>query len=119
MQREIPIISEVVAPKLVDAHLLSVCKNRLDAIRLCVQMSGLSNSYICERLHIDAGHFSRIMQGHANFPDTKSHSLMQLCGNAAPMQWEAQHFGFKLSVDARAQRKAELIAELAALEQAA
>lgn len=83
-------------PAMVPDELLRTCKTRLDAIRLCVQLSNLSNEYICEQLGIDKGHWTRMMQGRANFPDAKSVDLMQLCGNYAPMQFEAWKFGFEL-----------------------
>lgn len=119
MQKEMPFLSEVRQPVMVADALLSTCKHRLDAIRLCVQLSSLSNEVIAENLGIDKGHFSRIMQGKAHFPDSKSIDLMMLCGNYAPMQYEAMMLGFNLFRDPKEQRKAELRAELNALENAA
>ena len=119
MQREMPFLGEAKKSQLVADSLIHQCRNRLDAIRLCVQLSSLSNEYIAEQLGIDKGHFSRIMQGKAWFPDTKSIDLMTLCGNFAPMQYEAWATGFELFKDTKAQRKAELLEELAKLEAAA
>ena len=118
MQREIPMMSATRRPKEVDAQLLSMCRHRLDAIRLCIQLSGLSHEILVEELSLDKGHLCRILQGKAYFPDTRTIRLMELCGNIAPMQWEAQAMGYQLSADSKAQRKAELMAELAALEAA-
>lgn len=95
-QREMPWMSASKVPAMVPVELLEKCKSRLDAIRLCVQLSNLANDTICEQLGIDKGHWSRMMQGRANFPDSKSVHLMQLCGNFAPMQFEAWKFGFQL-----------------------
>lgn len=106
-------------PQMVSVELISKCRNRLDAIRLCVQLSGFSNEHLADSLNIDPGHWSRIMQGRANFPDAKSVELMTLCGNVAPMQYESFALGFHLSVDSVEARKAELRAELAELEKAA
>ena len=119
MQKEMPFLNQVNLPVMVQEPLLNSCKNRLDAIRLCVQLSSLSNEVISENLGIDKGHFSRIMQGKAHFPDSKSIELMYLCGNYAPMQFEALRCGFQLYKDPKEQRKAELLAELNALEVAA
>lgn len=119
MQREMTFLSEASKPVMVEPALLQHCKNRLDAIRLCVQLSNLSNEVIAEQLGIDKGHFSRIMQGKAHFPDAKSIDLMMLCGNYAPMQFEAMKFGFILQLDTKEARKAKLIAELEALGVAA
>ena len=118
MQREMPFLNQARQPVMVQEALLSNCKHRLDAIRLCVQLSSLSNEVISESLGIDKGHFSRIMQGKAHFPDSKSIELMYLCGNYAPMQFEAIKCGFQLFKDPREQRKAELLAELKELEAA-
>lgn len=119
MQREMPFISSTKQPVMVDTALLAHCKHRLDAIRLCVQLSNFSNEVIAEQLTIDKGHFSRIMQGKAHFPDAKSIDLMMLCGNYAPMQFEAMKCGFLLQEDTKQTRKAQLLAELQALEVAA
>src|SRR5690554_2026577 len=107
VQREMPWMSAARVPAMVPDDLLRVCKTRLDAIRLCVQLSNLSNEYICEQLGIDKGHWTRMMQGRANFPDTKSVELMQLCGNYAPMQFEAMKFGFELKRNDLARELAE------------
>lgn len=119
MQREIPIVSAARRPVEVDRSLVSACRHRLDAIRLCIQLSGLSNEIVASELGLDKGHLSRIMQGKAYFPDTRTVRLMELCGNIAPMQWEAHAMGYQLSADSKAQRKAELLAELAQIESAA
>lgn len=111
--------TEMPKPALAPLELVEVCKDRLDAIRLCVQLSRLSNEVICERLGIDPGHFTRMMQGRAWFPDSKSVLLMQVCGNYAPMQYEAMACGFELYESAKEKRKAELLAELERLEAAA
>jgi transcriptional regulator with XRE-family HTH domain len=119
MQREMPFLGECKRGQMVNSALIQQCRHRLDAIRLCVQLSGLSNEYIADYLGIDKGHFSRIMQGKAWFPDTKSIDLITLCGNYAPLQYEAWATGFELFKDAKAQRLQELKAEIAALEAAA
>jgi hypothetical protein len=116
MQREMPFVGNSKTPQLVADSLIIKCRHRLDAIRLCIQLSDYSNETIAEHLGIDKGHFSRIMQGKAWFPDTKSVQLMNLCGNYAPLQYEAQATGFKLFKDTVAQRKEELLLELAALD---
>lgn len=116
MQREMPWLSAAHVPAMVPVDLLRRCKSRLDAIRLCVQLSNLSHESLCERLGIDKGHWSRIMQGRANFPDAKSIDLMYLCGNYAPMQFEAWKCGFELHKSEREKRIAELETELMALK---
>lgn len=98
-------------------ELIEACRHRLDAIRLAVQLSGMSNEYLCSELGIDRGHWSRIMQGHAYFPDTKSIALMELCGSYAPLQYELWALGLPWPAD---ETREEMIArkrrELRALE---
>lgn len=100
------------SPELAPQDLVRLCKHRLDAIRLCIQLSGLSHETIAKELSIDKGHWSRMMQGRANFPDQKSVELMQLCGNYAPMQYEAWRTGFDLVPQQSKARIRELEDEL-------
>jgi hypothetical protein len=116
MQTEMPFIGSTKTPQLVADSLIMKCRHRLDAIRLCIQLSDHTHEWLAESMGIDKGHFSRIMQGKAWFPDTKSIQLMSLCGNYAPLQYEAYEMGFKLFKDAVAQRKEELLRELAELD---
>lgn len=117
-QRQIPILGEVKKPVMAPAELVAKCRHRLDAIRLCVQLSHLSNETLCARLGLDKGHFTRMMQGRAHFPDAKSVELMTVCGNYAPMQYEAMATGFQLFQDTTAAREAELERELDAIRRA-
>jgi hypothetical protein len=119
MQREMPFLSASPAPVAAPAELVAACRHRLDAIRLCIQLSRLPMNRVADELGIDAGHMTRIMQGRAHFPDAKSCDLMRLCGNIAPMQYEAHAMGYELAHDEKAERVRQLRAELAALEAAA
>ncbi len=89
-------VGEARRPELADWSLIKKCSSRLDAIRLCIQLSALSNEAVGDLLGIDKGNFSRMMNGRANFPDAKSVKLMELCGNYAPLQYEAWACGFEL-----------------------
>jgi hypothetical protein len=115
--REIPIMSASRVPALVPMELISKCRNRLDAIRLCVQLSGYSNETLSERLGIDKSHWTRMMQGRASFPDTKSVDLMYLCGNCAPTQYEAWALSLSLKRENIEEEIARREAELARLKQ--
>jgi len=119
MQREMPFLSPAGCPKSAPTELVEACRHRLDAIRLCVQLSRLPMQRVADELGIDPGHMTRIMQGRAQFPDAKSCDLMRLCGNIAPMQYEAHAMGYELTQDEKAERVRQLKAELAALEAAA
>jgi transcriptional regulator with XRE-family HTH domain len=117
IQREIPMMAHVRRPTMAPEALVKACSNRLDAIILCIQLSRLSQGEVAKRLGLDKGHLTRILQGLAYFPDQKSVELMSVCGNYAPMQYEAMATGFELYEDVRAKKKAELKAALAELEQ--
>jgi hypothetical protein len=119
MQRELPILSEMPRPARADDNLVVRAGDLLAAVQMCVQLSGLSNETICERLAIDPGHWTRMMQGRASLQLKKLPALMRICGNLAPLQWLAQEMGFDLYEDAKAKRKAELLAELDRLERVA
>ena len=109
-------LAEMPKPRKVEAHYLSTCNDLLDAIHLCVHLSRLPHYSIAERLGIDRGHWTRMMQGQAHFPTRKLNHLMQICGNYAPMQFMAKETGFELFEDAKTKRKEELRMELAQLE---
>lgn len=115
-QRRLPIVAEMPKPKLVDSSLLRTCDSLLDAIHLCIHLSRLPHYAVAERLGIDKGHWTRMMQAQAHFPTNKITSLMETCGNYAPMQWLAASTGFELFADAKTQRVAELRRELEKLE---
>jgi hypothetical protein len=95
-QREIPILSETRAPVELDWSLIAKCNDEQDALLLCVHMSRLSNEEIARRLGIDKSHWTRIMQGRGNLPARKRTPLMSICGNIAPIQFEAMRFGRQL-----------------------
>lgn len=111
-QREMRLMGVARSTKQAPMELIKTCRHRLDAIRLCVQLSSLSNEYVSGQLGIDKGHWTRIMQGKAHFPDAKSVDLMTLCGNYAPLQYEAWACGFDLQESSKEQRIRELEAEL-------
>ena len=102
----------------VDDVLVRQCQSLLDAIHLCIHLSKLPNYAIAEKLGIDRGHWTRMMQGQAHFPTNKMHQLMHLCGNLAPLQWLSQSVGVPLGLDAKQQRRAQLMRELELLDAA-
>jgi hypothetical protein len=89
VQRDIGGVSDVtVEPVAVDMALIKMCRNELDAVNLCIDMSHMSDEALCFRLGIDKGHWSRMRKGRAHFPTAKRLDLMQLAGNFAPLQYE-------------------------------
>jgi transcriptional regulator with XRE-family HTH domain len=86
-------MSEVRAPEELPWELIAKCNDEQDALLLCVHMSRLANEEIARRLGIDKSHWTRIMQGRGNLPARKRTPLMSICGNIAPIQYEAMRFG--------------------------
>ncbi|SOY65624.1 hypothetical protein CBM2586_B10219 [Cupriavidus phytorum] len=118
MQREIRVLGEARALKDAPAELVSMCRTGLDAIHLCIQLSGYGHYFIAEELGIDKGHMSRMMQGKAGFPTDKRIKLMELCGNRAPVQFEALGVGCELVELSKDAQIRALEKQLAALKAA-
>lgn len=117
MQREIAVLGEAHRLKDAPVELVKLCDDELDAIRLCIQLSRFTHDFIGKELSIDKGHFSRIMSGTAGFPTSKRLALMRLCGNRAPIQYEAMNVGCDL-VESKEARIKELEAQLEAVRAA-
>lgn len=92
-QREMPMLGEVKGLEPAPMELVERCKDELQAIQLCIQLSGLSYDAVCDQLGIDNGHWTRIIHGRAHFPTRKRTALMTLCGNYAPLQYELSALG--------------------------
>lgn len=97
MQRELPVMSVMRKPVAIADELIRACRNELDALNLCMNLSGLSDESIRDHLVIDKGHFSRLRKGRGNFPPNKRIALMELCGNRAPAQYEAMRLNCELT----------------------
>jgi hypothetical protein len=117
-QREIPILSVVKGPQEVPLEFVKACRSELEALNLCMNLSNLSDEAIRDRLAIDKGHFSRIRKGRGNFPPNKRVALMELCGNLAPVQYEAWKVGRDLVERSKDQQIRELRERLQQLEAA-
>lgn len=83
-QREMPFLSVVQPPKEVPLEFIKACGSELEALNLCMNLSGYSDETIRDHLGIDKGHFSRIRKGRGNFPPNKRVAVMNFCGNLAP-----------------------------------
>lgn len=87
-QRDIGGVVELPAPTFVEMRLIRMCRDELDAMNLCIDLSQLADEVLCEKLGIDKGHWCRMRKGRAHFPTAKRLAAMQLCGNWAPLQFE-------------------------------
>lgn len=112
MQREIPTLCETQKPKNAPVELVKMCDDPVDAMRLCIQLSRFTSDYVGKQLSIDKGQLSRIMSGTAWFPTTKRVRLMELCGNRAPVQFEADAVGCVLVEKAEFEKMQSELKEL-------
>lgn len=115
-QREIPILGIAKNPSELDWALIAKCADEQDALLLCVHMSRLANEEIARRLGIDKSHWTRIMQGRGNLPARKRTQLMSICGNIAPIQYEAMRFGRQLKEHDVEREEKELLERLARVQ---
>ncbi len=72
--------------------------NLPEAIRTSVRRSGLSDKQIYLELGIDAGQWSRIMTGQANFPLEKLKEFLRIVGNDIFLRWVAKDCGYDLKL---------------------
>lgn len=98
--------------------MLRTCNSILDAVHLCIHLSKLPHYVVAQKLGIDKGHWTRMMQSQAHFPTNKLTALQQLCGNWAVLQFQNREAGFEMYEDAKAKRREELLRELETLEAA-
>ena len=103
----------------VDAHLIASCENGRDAIGLCMHLSGYTAETLADMLGLSKGYVSKCLSGRGNFPAHLRCKLMEICGNYAPMQYEAMRLGVEIRDDWKARRLAEIEAERAELMRAA
>lgn len=111
-----PMLGEVRAPVELDWALIAKCNDEQDALLLCVHMSRLANEEIARRLGIDKSHWTRIMQGRGNLPARKRTPLMSICGNIAPIQFEAMRFGRQLKTTDVEKQERELLEQLSRVQ---
>lgn len=115
-QREMPLLGVLKPPYELDWALIAKCNDEQDALLLCVHMSRLANEEIARQLGIDKSHWTRIMQGRGNLPARKRTQLMSICGNIAPIQYEAMRFGRQLKEADIEREEKELMDRLARVQ---
>lgn len=118
-QRQLVFLTEARKAVDVPVEFVKACKDELAALNLCINLSNLSDEVIREELGIDKGHFSRMRKGRGNFPANKRLHLMAICGNRAPVQFEALHLNCDLVEKSKEARIRELEAELELVRRAA
>jgi transcriptional regulator with XRE-family HTH domain len=76
-----------------DMGLIKGLRNARQALSLCVRSSGHTDEYVAEQLHISKGYLSKILSGQAQLDGDRRIKLMHICGNRAPLQYEAWAMG--------------------------
>jgi hypothetical protein len=119
IQRQIPILGEARKPEFVEVNLIAALKDGRGAIGLCMQMSGYTAETLANMLGLSKGYISKCLSGRGNFPAHLRVKLMEICGNYAPLQFEAARLGLEIRDDWKARRLAQLDAERNELMRAA
>lgn len=114
-QREMPLIAEVGQPEMLPMSDVQRCADDQAAIQLCWErrrVRKLTQHRAAKLLGMDPGNFSRALH-QGPFPSNKRGRLMAICGNYAPLQFEAWKRGLGLCAeDPKERRIRELQNEL-------
>lgn len=106
--------------ELLPSVLLDQTKNAKEAIKLMVSMSGATHEGIADEVRKPRETITRFVNGNGGLDINTLVLLINASGNAYLLQYLAHTFGFELkAIDKTARRKAELLAELQSLENAA
>ncbi len=65
------------------------------ALKVCKEISGLTDLQITQELDIDPAQWSRIWTGKGNFPHNKLDRYMEICKNLVPLRWLNHRFGLE------------------------
>lgn len=99
-----------------DQALIRKCRTGRQALSLCIQMADMSQEEIAHALHISPGYLSKVIKGSASLDSDRRIKLMRVCGNRAPLQYEAMVLGVSLSQRSPQEVLKEAMALLAARE---
>lgn len=103
-------ISRPSTPSNVPPDFVSKCKEAHSAFWMALKVSGLDEKevYMHPSIDIDAGTFSKICSGKANFPADKIRAFCDLVGNTIYPEWIAHQVGCTLvMIRSEAERRAE------------
>lgn len=89
-------IARMPARPALDVGAVRAQRSMTGAINLCINASGLSDKEVADALDIDQATWSRIRSRQAYFPQDKLDSLVNICGNEAPLLWWADQRGYEL-----------------------
>lgn len=81
------------AIKNLDMELIKACSSARQALSLCIRASGFADETVADELGISKGYLSKVLSGRASLDGDRRIKLMQICGNRAPLQYEAWAMG--------------------------
>jgi hypothetical protein len=97
LQAQLPLVPAKRRPIPLDEQTLHAKPTFLSALRYVIQCGNFEyEKELYQTLGIDAGNWSRIMNGSASFPQDKEDDLQQLCGNDGLVRWRANRGGYRL-----------------------
>jgi hypothetical protein len=88
MDLQLPFVATM--QEISDAEIMRRCKSARDALRVCIELSGLCPKEVAYHLELDQGHLSRMITASGesrHFPPDLFNKLQDLCGNEVPIRW--------------------------------
>lgn len=99
-QRQMPMLGALRPIQRAPAHLVALCKDSAQAVRLALQLGKRSQRHVADMIGLDASQLSRILAGVAHFPADLAGPFAEACGNTAWAQWVAGTVGCELTARA-------------------
>jgi hypothetical protein len=94
LQAELPLGPKKREPLPLDLQVLYSKTSFLGALKYVIQCGNFEyEKELYKDLNIDAGNWTRIMNGSASFPQDKEEQLQELCGNDGLVRWRAYRCG--------------------------
>lgn len=118
MNRELPFLGETSPPRRVheDADVMA-CTTIGSAIERAMVSAHMTHESLSERMGVSRGYLSLIISGKRNANVLHVLRAVRATGSLAPIQWVCKQVGGELYCDPVEQKRAELKAQLAALDE--
>lgn len=120
MQRDFPMVGCVTRPMRVHtAQEMALCRSKSDAAFLSLRNAALSQDAIAERMPMDAGHLSRLINGRRPWNERWQAAFERLTGSFALTQWDCKARGAEFYANPVSVEKAQILARLAEIDREA
>lgn len=94
LQAELPLGPKKREPVPLDLQVLYTKTTFLGALKYVIQCGNFEyEKELYKALGIDAGNWTRVMNGSASFPQEKEEVLQEICGNDGLVRWRAYRAG--------------------------